>query len=170
MVRIKRNQRHSLAPEMLRIEDFLDMERLVGLRPRRRRWIRLPSILMVQPSYGGGPKDVKNAEREVQLDPFWRWASGRKEGGFLPGCGPTCWWAWSKQAPCRSSLGPAERLYPGFWLVPPLYHIARASESNRGRRRVHRRGGPGNESPFPRALELLNFGFTKKVKSCETVA
>lgn len=37
MVRIKRKQRHSLAPEMLRIEDFLDMERLVGRSPRRRR-------------------------------------------------------------------------------------------------------------------------------------
>lgn len=39
-----------------------------------------------------------------------------------------------------------------------------------GRRRIHRWGGPGNESPFPRALELLNFGWTKKVQSCETVA
>ena len=42
-----------------------------------------------------------------------------------------------------------------------------------GRRRVHRRGGPGNGLSFPRALELLilNFGWTKKVQSCEkTVA
>lgn len=35
---------------------------------------------MVQPSSGGGPKDVKNAEREVQLDPFWGRVSGRMEG------------------------------------------------------------------------------------------
>lgn len=60
----------SCAPEMLRIEDFWDMERLVGRSPRRRRLIRLPCILMVQPSSGSRPKDVKNAEREVQLDPF----------------------------------------------------------------------------------------------------
>ena len=54
------------------------------------------------------------------------------------------------------------------WFLPGApYRIARASSSNRGRRRVHRQGGPGNESPFPRALEL---GFTKKVQSCETVA
>ena len=35
---------------------------------------------MVQPSSGGRPKDVKNAEREVQLDPFWGRVSGRIEG------------------------------------------------------------------------------------------
>lgn len=58
--------------------------------------------------------------------------SFRQNGGFLPGCGPTCWWAWSKQAPCRSSLGPAPRLYPGFSLVPPPGPLfARASSSNR---------------------------------------
>jgi hypothetical protein len=31
--------------------------------------VNTAAILMVQPSSGGGPKDVKNAEREVQLDP-----------------------------------------------------------------------------------------------------
>ncbi|CAK9171112.1 unnamed protein product [Ilex paraguariensis] len=43
------------------------------------------------------------------------------------------------------------------WFLPGAFivRIARASSSNRGRRRVHRRGGPGNESPFPRALGLL---------------
>lgn len=29
---------------------------------------------------GGGPKDVKNAEREVKLDPFLGRVSGRMEG------------------------------------------------------------------------------------------
>jgi hypothetical protein len=56
--------------------------RLVGLRPRRRQWIRLSCILMVQPSSGGGPKDVKNAKREVQWDLFWGRVSGRMEGSF----------------------------------------------------------------------------------------
>lgn len=35
---------------------------------------------MVQPSSGGGPKDVKNAKREVQLDLFIGRVSGRMEG------------------------------------------------------------------------------------------
>jgi hypothetical protein len=35
---------------------------------------------MVQPSSGGGPKDVKNAECEVNLDPFSGRVSGRMEG------------------------------------------------------------------------------------------
>lgn len=56
------------------------MERLVGRSPRRRRRIRQPCILMVQPSSGGRPKDVKNAEREVQLDQFGGRVSGRIEG------------------------------------------------------------------------------------------
>lgn len=35
---------------------------------------------MVQPSSGGGPKDVKKAEREVQLDLFCGRVSGGMEG------------------------------------------------------------------------------------------
>lgn len=51
------------------------MERLVGLRPRRRRWIRI-----YLDGSGGGPKDVKKAERELQLSFFCGRVSGRMEG------------------------------------------------------------------------------------------
>lgn len=42
--------------------------------------------------------------------------SFRQNGGFLPGCGPACWWAWSKQAPYASMWRPSFVVIPGhFW-------------------------------------------------------